>query len=495
MVTQLCPARDDMCELQAIYDFIVRNVRYTGDVTGRDTYQSALTSLQFGGGDCFPLATTKIICRSKSTGQYELVRLGDLRLAYPAYEALSYNFSALRYEFRPIVAFQDKGEREVLKARLSNGTDLVATADHGFWALDGAKPKEFKQNLVKRTLGGYLESRAENSVNGRTARTRILQAARIPTLDAVECSESLAYLSGIYGAEGYSEGSHVCVAQSKPEIRVKIETALAANGASFRFQPPRAGTMEGGRVGGGAYYALRAGDVKEALKVQGSNSFDMQLSMALLSGSRSTVAAVMKGYEDGDAYHPKPESVWAKKVSAIYATSSDVMAEQLRFGFLLLGKAFNVQYQQHHGGSGKRPIWRLHDWKSSQVLRREEVLRDVLPGLRYGYVQSVEPAGKAHVGCITVDETHNFVLADGTIASNCDDHTGVGAVLAQVNGFSTKARITSNTGASWDHIYLMAGLPKHNPKRWIALDTTLGPGKFGREPPRAKFQDFPIGEL
>lgn len=77
---------------------------------------------------------------------------------------------------------------------------------------------------------------------------------------------------------------------------------------------------------------------------------------------------------------------------------------------------------------------------------------------------------------------------------DCDDHAVLGATLAMENGFSTKFRITSNTGATWDHIYLLAGVPKHKPTKWIALDTTLGPGKFMREPPRAKNRDFDVAK-
>lgn len=75
---------------------------------------------------------------------------------------------------------------------------------------------------------------------------------------------------------------------------------------------------------------------------------------------------------------------------------------------------------------------------------------------------------------------------------DCDDHSVLAAVLAMENGFSTKWRITSNTGRTWDHIYALAGMPKHSPHRWVPLDTTLGPGRFGREPPRAKKVDFDV---
>lgn len=76
---------------------------------------------------------------------------------------------------------------------------------------------------------------------------------------------------------------------------------------------------------------------------------------------------------------------------------------------------------------------------------------------------------------------------------DCDDAAVLNAVLAMENGFSCKFRITSNTGSSWDHIYCMAGVTKHNPTKWIALDTTLGAGKFGVEPGRAKYRDFLVG--
>ena len=51
-VTEVCNARDDRCELMAIYDFVKRNIRYTGDVTNKDTFQSGYRTMQMAGGDC-----------------------------------------------------------------------------------------------------------------------------------------------------------------------------------------------------------------------------------------------------------------------------------------------------------------------------------------------------------------------------------------------------------------------------------------------------------
>jgi len=487
-VTSPCRGRDELCELQSIYWFTKKNIRYTGDITEKDTFQSAWRTLQYGGGDCFPLASTKIICRSKSSGMYELVRLSELQLMWPYYEALSYNFRTMKHEFRPIVNFQDKGEKDVLKARLSNGTDLVATADHKFWALDGQKSKHWK--LEVRTLGEYAEVAKNRSARRRFERTRILQAAWIPSLDLGEVSPAEAYLAGIYAAEGHAEErrSGTAIAQMRPEIRAKIEEAIAAVGASAHYD-------------GRAQYKLHVrtddGALIDALRDQGSNSFDMRLPAHMLSGSRKTVETLIGAHGDGDAYHPKPGSKWDGKVSAIYATSSDGLAEDLRLGLMVLGRPHYLQHQKNHQGVGRSPIWRLYEYTSPGMRKRTETLRETLPGLRYGYVESAEPAGRARVGCITVEENHNFFLADGTLASNCDDHAVLNAVLAMENGFTTRFRITSNTGASWDHIYLQAGLPKNSrfPTRWITIDTTLPSDRnFNVQPPFADHKDFVVTE-
>lgn len=62
-ITADCPERDGKCEAKAIYKFIKKNVRYTGDIApihhsatgqteGVDLYQSARRTLSMGAGDC-----------------------------------------------------------------------------------------------------------------------------------------------------------------------------------------------------------------------------------------------------------------------------------------------------------------------------------------------------------------------------------------------------------------------------------------------------------
>lgn len=62
-ITKGCPERDGECEAKAIYQYVKKNVRYTGDVApvkmgadgpveAIDLYTRADRTLEFGGGDC-----------------------------------------------------------------------------------------------------------------------------------------------------------------------------------------------------------------------------------------------------------------------------------------------------------------------------------------------------------------------------------------------------------------------------------------------------------
>ena len=62
-ITAHCPERDGLCEAKAVYDYVKKHVRYTGDVApvkmgrngpveGIDFFQRGDRTLEFGGGDC-----------------------------------------------------------------------------------------------------------------------------------------------------------------------------------------------------------------------------------------------------------------------------------------------------------------------------------------------------------------------------------------------------------------------------------------------------------
>lgn len=423
--------KDDTSEVGVLRQYLERQgaprevwqaLHSVNGMVGGEKFRDISRIIENGGGDCFPL-TQKVIVRSRATGTYEILSLGELRHAYSGYEALSYNFTSCKYEFKPILGFVDKGVKSVSVARLSNGTDLVATDDHKFWTLTGSKQN--MQLEVKR-MGEYVEvytdfKKGRASKAARTNNSRILVASKIPALDAIRPSLAEAYLHGIYAAEGNFDGKHTCIAQHKPEVRQKIEASLAEVSTGFRY---RQGS--GATPGSGSYYALHGGasnPVIATMRDQGLNSFDKRFPRAMLSANEQVVSALLEGHGDGDAWRPANGSFKRPGVEAIYATSSDELADQLKLGLLVTGRPTYSYRYENHQGHGNRPIWRIHEYNrdASKLQNRVAAVGDELPGLTYATVRHAMPAGTAHVGCIEVEGNHNFILADGTVASNCDN--------------------------------------------------------------------------
>lgn len=271
--------KDDTSEVGVLRQYLERQgaprevwqaLHSVNGMVGGEKFRDISRIIENGGGDCFPL-TQKVIVRSRATGTYEILSLGELRHAYSGYEALSYNFTSCKYEFKPILGFVDKGVKSVSVARLSNGTDLVATDDHKFWTLTGSKQN--MQLEVKR-MGEYVEAQADHAKGLSVAEehSRILVASHVPQLAEAP----------VFAAHHKSTVTH-------------------ADGSTSEY-------------------------------------------------NASSLVAVQPN---------------------------------------LVQPGFSVS--------------------------------DELPGLTYATVRHAMPAGTAHVGCIEVEGNHNFVLADGTIASNCDN--------------------------------------------------------------------------
>lgn len=78
---------------------------------------------------------------------------------------------------------------------------------------------------------------------------------------------------------------------------------------------------------------------------------------------------------------------------------------------------------------------------------------------------------------------------------DCDDHSVLAATLLSLNGIQPKFKITSKTKSAgdddWSHIYVVAGLPKNTPEKWLAVDTTLPGSYFNVEAPYGKSKEFP----
>ena len=76
---------------------------------------------------------------------------------------------------------------------------------------------------------------------------------------------------------------------------------------------------------------------------------------------------------------------------------------------------------------------------------------------------------------------------------DCDDHSILAATLLSLNGIPARFRVTApRAEGEFSHIYVIAGLPKTKPTRWVVLDTTLPGYRFGTEAPHGRQADFPV---
>lgn len=75
---------------------------------------------------------------------------------------------------------------------------------------------------------------------------------------------------------------------------------------------------------------------------------------------------------------------------------------------------------------------------------------------------------------VTHDQFMHYRVSKKLRISDCDDMViALGALLMSV-GFHIRMRVVETTGEdSWNHIYLLVGLPSLDPTEWMSLDPTV----------------------
>lgn len=452
--------RDWLGEVAAIFEFVRQNVRYTLDVHGLDTYQRARRTLQLGIGDCLA-GDTEIILRNKKTGLYEIKAIADLRGCWSDYQVLSYDFESGKWTFQDILLWVDKGERPVYHVKLYNGWSFRCTDDHKFFTYEGQKNREI---CVRRLYEIDLT---------RAWKRRVVSALKIPSLDLdIGVDDDLLWLIGFYVAEGWKDKTgKVCIAQDCPLVLWEIKSKVERMGGSARVSKREKHS----------YVEIHSGPLRDVLSECGSNAFEKALPWWCLSLPREKIEIILNSYIRGDSFVPR-RGRWLETAKVIHNTSSDMLAKQLKLIHMILGLPLSAYYQINHGGAGRRPIWRLIQRRGRQKANNFEIM----PGITYNTIRSVEPAGVQKVYDIMVAKTHNFVLANGLIVHNCDDQVILLGAMLQSIGYPIALKVIESVDSThgWNHIYLLVGVPPSAPQRWIPLDPTVSQPMGWELPPQ-----------
>ncbi len=449
-----CKARDDMCELRAIFDWTSdpRNLRYTGDVGPHvltpggepeavDFFATLRRAVEMRGEDCLPEGTLLL------TDDFQLVPIEGLQAGTKIWG---------RDAWTTVERAWYKGVRSTDLIQLNNGSSFRATGAHKVYI--ATCPKHPRRNKHGKFCSCSMERRDVERIRVRDLEDHMVLASPTKLPFGTECQDpDRALIEGLYIADGWSShNSRFDIAgrdgHPKEAQKKLIEEVCTRLGVRTTWHDKHISILD-------PEWAAR-------VKLMGSSApVKRALSINLDEGA---AAALLRGLmADSD------------RRDNVFTTTSRALALQVRLLHKMFGIACGEMYLVNHGGLGKNPIWRLYPRMSERSSKRLIRVKAIERGV-----------AEESVYDLTTSDHYVYLPEADVTVSNCDGHYVVNSTLAILNGFTAKKRITSNTGASWDHIYAIVGLPKMNPTKFVALDTTLGQNKFGKEPKRAKYVDY-----
>ena len=431
-VTKRCPGKpggwcvgekDTTAEIHAIFHGMRRDVRYTSDVMGVDTYVHPRKTLEQKAGDCLPGDT--LLLTPKGFMPIEAIREGDT-----IHDGR---------EWVTVTKWWDKGELPVHSFNLNNRSVLRCTGEH----------KVFR---VTRASGEHVEVLADDlRVDDLLLQPREFAAGQ-ETL-----SEAHATIIGAFLAEGWWDESKgvFCLAGvvDGKGLREKVLSLLPSLSIDPEdvYQHPR-------------YIAFRR---DHSWLVQGLGVGAANKALPHLNFDRDTVANIVHAMEMGDGG-------WSTSgKNMVYSTTSKTLALQYRVMKRMLGFSASMKCMsaEEHGGAGTLPLWRVtvrdghqkRPWaKIRQILREVEV---------------------RHVYDIETTSSRIYLPESDVIVHNCDDYSSLGCSALMSVGIPCRLKVIRTTDSqTWNHIYIQGGTPKGGPEKWITLDASV-PVKPGWEVP------------
>lgn len=471
-----CKTKEFRCEAKALFEWVRDNVKWIRDVKGFETLQYPHRTLAYGAGDAFR-KDTKIIVRKKLDNTYRTVEIGSLENCSSEYDALSFNYGKGEFEFKPIVAWYDKGVKPMYRIETRNHRVLNVSTKH---LIDAFCLKN--SNFGSMALRRGVEAEELFTTFPPRHRPQLPFATKIPELGTINhlTSEQM-FLEGMYLAEGWAEKhssgartaegdvpARICIGVKDDVLFQKLEDSAKACGIGYYTHTQPNGVK-----------VLRTSDHgfrQRILTKFGKGSFEKTIPEEYLSISRDRMTELVGAYAAGDAYKPKPGSRWSKMANLIHNTSSSKLAQMLGFLHLVMGRPLHPMLQMNHMGSGHSPIWRLIERKNIKCYKPK--IGDVAGAA----IAKFEENGEAECCDITVLDNHNVVTDCGIVVHQCDDLSTLLAALAVSIGIPTQFRaIAANPQKKhmYSHVYVI--MDPLGTEHWIAADPTVKSAPFGWE--------------
>lgn len=366
-------------------------------------------------GDCVPFSQ-KIVVRDRSSHSYSIKEIGELERSWKNYHVVSYNEKAQKTEFKPISNFIDKGELPVYKVSLSNGTSFRATENHQLYVFFRHQlAYSVRNELQTMTLGDLVKLRG----TWRGDRYTIPIAARIPEADlksryTPKLSQEQLWVEGLYVAEGWAEASGKGRRKTTyPTHRAKIGMNNVPVIAELKKNLAVLEQPFGEHLRKDGLVTVRMSPSKftHRLGVRfGKNSAEKRFPKWYPSLSKEQLTTLLHSYALGDGFIPT-KGQWKDWVHVVYNTKSQVLAGQIQFMHMVLGRPVSLYHQP--AWKSKPSMFRVYEYKGNA--------KQKLPDLASVKIKSIEPDGVERCCDITVADNHNFVLEGGALVHNCDE--------------------------------------------------------------------------
>jgi hypothetical protein len=427
------PERKWQQELEAIYDFVRANVRYTHDTDGVDVFQTPLRTLQFHIGDCFPEGTRFL------TPDFKMVPVEFLR------EGMSI-WGLDRWS--KVEKVWAKGVLPVDAIHLNNGSTIHLTGDHHVFVAHCPRHAHrvksapcacpMKDREVKRITVAELEP-------GMV----MLTPERLPFGTEAMAAE-VAYVEGLYLSDGWGRDSSFEISGQdgcpKEAQKREVESICARMGIETRWNRK--------------YISVKNKQWAQRMKWMGSHAPCKRAPSINLR--EEAAAELLRGImaDSGANTHGNGRT---------FTTTSRELCFQVRLLQKMLGRTCRYSYIVDHGGLGSNPIHRLGVRGDSPRVgssgRAEKLLRVLSVDRQVVSVPTYH---------LTTDDHYVYLPEADVTVSQCDDGSILLAAMVKQLGYQVKLRVVRTHGApDWDHIYVVAGLPPTNPKKWFPLDASL----------------------
>lgn len=338
-------------------------------------------------GDC--VATYQEIYMADGT----LRKVGDLHVGD---RVLSYDLVRKEYCTKRVTKIWEKGDLSLYRVHFRNGTSIDVTKNHPMWCKSNSNHTESK---YEKTLLSDIDLDHKH-------RKRVPLSTSLPYIakDIPNITSELCFVIGHYLAEGWCEEHKVTT--SGYEIPEYIVPILKEHDIPYTEY------TNNSNVPCLRFLSSWFKDYLHGLK---RSSFDIRLYDELTILPINKLEMILEGYFVGDGhYHARGKNEDYEK---IYTTSCELFADQLMDISLKVGTPFYKYRQEHHGGLGKKPIYRLHD-NDNSTFRQDRGYE----GLGEVVITEIERLGvKEPVRDFEVEDTHTYIFKNGTLGHNCED--------------------------------------------------------------------------